>query len=147
MTEVRDRNKSDEAWVKHLEFIQNAITRMANNSFWLKGWAVTLVAATFALNITTPSSLLILIALVPTVAFWGLDAYFLRQERLFRRLYDDVRKNPDRIDMSMDHSPFQNNVETVKQIANSNSLRVFYGSTVVLILLASLLRFLFALLG
>jgi hypothetical protein len=58
MTDVQDRNKTDEAWVKHLEFIQNAITRMATNSFWLKGWAVTLVAATFALNITTPSSLL-----------------------------------------------------------------------------------------
>lgn len=147
MTEVRDRNKSEEAWVKHLEFIQNAITRMATNSFWLKGWTVTLVAATFALNITTPSSLLILISLVPTLAFWGLDAYFLQQERLFRRLYDDVRLNPERVDMSMDHSGFKNEVETIRQIAWSKSIRDFYGAVVVLILLAALLRFLFALLG
>lgn len=146
MTDVQDRNKTDEAWVKHLEFIQNAITRMATNSFWLKGWAITLVAATFALNITTPSSLLILIALVPTVAFWGLDAYFLRLERLFRRLYDDVREKPERTDMSMDPAKFSDQVQTTFQIAKSDSIRTFYGAVVVLILLAALLRFLFALL-
>ena len=36
--------------LKHLEFIQGIITRMANNSFMLKGWAVTLVAGIFALS-------------------------------------------------------------------------------------------------
>ena len=34
---------------KYLEFIQQTITRMANNSFLLKGWTVTLSAAIFAL--------------------------------------------------------------------------------------------------
>lgn len=140
MAEVQNRNRSDEAWIKHLEFIQNAITRMANNSFWLKGWSVTLVAATFALNITTPSSLLILIALVPVLAFWYLDAYFLHQERLFRRLYDNVCANPDRVDMSMDTRAFKNSVQTVWQIAKSDSIRAFHGSITVLVLLAAGLR-------
>ncbi len=140
MTEVRDRNKSDEAWLKHLEFIQNAITRMANNSFWLKGWSVTLVAATFALNITTPSSLLILIALVPVLAFWYLDAYFLHQERLFRRLYDNVCANPDRADMSMNIAEFKNRVQGVWEIARSDSIRAFHGAITVLVLLAAGLR-------
>lgn len=147
MTNVQDRNKTDEAWIKHLEFIQNTITRMATNSFWMKGWAVTLVAATFALNITTPSSFLILIALIPTVAFWGLDAYFLRLERMFRRLYDDVREKPERIDMSMDPAEFTDSVQTSQQIAMSDSIRVFYGSIVVLVLLAAILRLVFTLIG
>ena len=43
--------------IKHLEFIQAVITRMAGNSFVLKGWAITLAAAGFALaakETTTP---------------------------------------------------------------------------------------------
>ena len=39
------------------------------------------------------------LAYFPAVMFWMLDAYFLRQERLFRRLYDDVRGR-DGIDFS-----------------------------------------------
>ena len=35
--------------LKHLEFIQQAINRMASNLFLLKGWTVTLIAAMFAL--------------------------------------------------------------------------------------------------
>ncbi len=35
--------------IKHLEFIQIVITRMNVNSFFLRGWSVTLVAALFAL--------------------------------------------------------------------------------------------------
>ena len=33
----------------HLQMIQAVITRMAGNSFLIKGWSVTLVAALFAL--------------------------------------------------------------------------------------------------
>jgi len=36
--------------IKHLEFIQTIINRMAANSFLIKGWAITLVAALFALS-------------------------------------------------------------------------------------------------
>ena len=35
--------------MQHLQMIQDVITRMANNSFMLKGWAVTLIAGIFAL--------------------------------------------------------------------------------------------------
>lgn len=35
--------------IKHLELIQVIITRMAGNSFMLKGWAVTLVSGIFVL--------------------------------------------------------------------------------------------------
>lgn len=38
-----------QAKIAHLGFIQAIITRMGLNSFLLKGWSVTLVAAIFAL--------------------------------------------------------------------------------------------------
>jgi hypothetical protein len=38
-----------ESKLKHLEFIQNVITRMNTNSFLIKVWVATLVSALFAL--------------------------------------------------------------------------------------------------
>ena len=40
-----------EAKLKHLEFIQNTINRMARNSFLLKGWMVTIVVGLFAISL------------------------------------------------------------------------------------------------
>lgn len=88
--------------IRHLEAIQGIINRMAGNSFALKGWAVTLVAGIFALAGKDTDKLYFLVAYVPIIVFWGLDAYYLLQERLYRALYDKVRLLPDeQIDFSM----------------------------------------------
>jgi hypothetical protein len=76
---------------RHLELIQGIVARMAGNSFMLKGWSVTLAAGLFALAARDSDWRVAAIALLPTVAFWCLDAYYLHQERLFRGLYDAVR--------------------------------------------------------
>lgn len=75
---------------KHIDILQGAINRMAGNSFLLKGWTVTLVAALLALAAEKANPLLVGVALLPVLAFWGLDGYFLAQERLFRELYERV---------------------------------------------------------
>src|SRR5947208_1973405 len=95
--------------IKHLEMIQAVINRMANNSFLLKGWCVTLVAALVALAQKDTRVAFILIAYVPVLVFWILDAYYLWQERLFRKLYDHVRgiNDESQIDFSMNTSPFR----------------------------------------
>jgi hypothetical protein len=80
---------------KHLEFVQAIIARMAGNSFLLKGWTVTLSAALFALAAKDSNAVFALLAIIPEVSFWGLDAYYLRQERLYRKLYDDLRLAPE----------------------------------------------------
>lgn len=88
--------------LKHLELVQGVISRMASNSFMLKGWAVTLVAGIFALAGKDTDKLYFLVAYVPVIVFWGLDAYYLLQERLYRSLYDKVRKTEeDKIDFSL----------------------------------------------
>lgn len=87
---------------KHLELVQSVINRMASNSFMLKGWAVTLVAGIFALAGKDADKLYFLVAYVPIIIFWGLDAYYLLQERLYRSLYDKVRQtDKDKIDFSL----------------------------------------------
>jgi hypothetical protein len=75
---------------------------MNHNSFLLKGWAVTLVVALFAIDISKENANFLKLSFLPVFMFWVLDGYFLYQERLFRNLYDDVRvKREDEIDFSM----------------------------------------------
>jgi hypothetical protein len=93
---------------KHLEFIQTAINRMAGNLFFLKGWAITLISALFALSAKDSKPEYVLISFFIIFIFWILDGYFLSQERLFRALYNDVRKlKEEEIDFSMDISKYR----------------------------------------
>lgn len=66
--------------IKHLEFTQSVITRMNTNSFQLKGWTVTIVAALLAIFASTKNELFILVSLFPVCVFWTLDSYYLMQE-------------------------------------------------------------------
>ncbi len=91
--------------IRHLELIQGVINRLAGNSFRIKGWAVILVSALLALFIPESRPDLAWIGFVPVLVFWGLDGYFLWQERLFRDLYNQVRTLQEvRVDFSMDTS-------------------------------------------
>jgi hypothetical protein len=87
-------NQFNDNEMKHLEFIQNAITRMGTNSFQMKGWAITIFAAVLALFAATGGvdALYLFIAIVPALLFWFLDAYYLQQERKFRGIYNDVAR-------------------------------------------------------
>ncbi len=77
---------------KHLEFIQNVITRMAGNLFFLRGWTITLIAALFAFFVKEASNnpIYIYIVYFLVVICWILDGYFLSQERLFRALQEEL---------------------------------------------------------
>lgn len=75
---------------KHLEFIQGVINRHNSNSFRIKGWAITITAAIFALTGTIKEPFLCFIALGPTIMFWVLDSMFLANERSFVSLYSCV---------------------------------------------------------
>ena len=97
-----------EAKLKHLELIQGVINRLATNSFRIKGWAVVLVSALLVLLARKESIGFVYVGFVPVLVFWGLDGYFLWQERLFRDLYDYVRELEEAdIDFSMDIGSFK----------------------------------------
>ena len=91
-----------ERQLKHLEFVQGVVNRLAANSFRIKGWSVVLVSALFVLAAREGRIAFSFIALVPLAFLWWLDGYFLWQERLFRALYDHVRSlDESKIDFSM----------------------------------------------
>ena len=76
--------------IKHLEFIQGVVTRMGSNSFQMKGWMVAIISALLAIYANGQNRLYALFGLLPVFIFWGLDAYYLQQERKFRGVYNDV---------------------------------------------------------
>ena len=98
-----------------MEFIQNVINRMARNSFMLKSLMALQVAAAVAFqakggSAASDSDISENSVLVAVIPFWYLDSYFLRQERLFRKLYEHVRElNEGDIDFSMKVSVFSKN--------------------------------------
>ena len=96
--------------LKHLEFIQNTISRMGSNSFIIKGWLITLVSALYALAAKDANINYVMVTYLAIPTFWGLNGYFLSQERKFRSLYDIVRiKEENKIDFSMDTKPYVTN--------------------------------------
>lgn len=76
-----------EAKIKHLEFIENVIERMARNSFMLKGWAITIFAGVLALADTNHVLIPLIATIVTTIMFWYLDSFYLQQERLSKNVY------------------------------------------------------------
>lgn len=129
-----------DAKLKHLELIQGVINRLASDSFRMKGWTVVLLAALFILLARHELLGAATIALLPILAFWGLDGYFLWQERLFRAHYDHVRKlTTDEIDFSMDISPYKDPFpRTWLGATISRTLLTFYGALIATVFAATL---------
>ena len=128
-----------EAKIKHLEFIQNTIDRMSHNSFLLKGWNITIIGALFALTFKESNIQYLYVSGIITALFWLLDGYFLSRERLFIKLFDNVRKlNESKVDFSMDVKKFQHCCNWVGAIF-SKTLMIFYGGIIIIHLILTYL--------
>ncbi len=88
--------------IKHLEMIQSVINRLANNSFTLKSWTITLVVATITFISKSEDKKYMMIVYFPIILFMILSTYYLFLEKLFRKLYENVIvKDEDEIDFKM----------------------------------------------
>ena len=117
--------------ISHLNMIQSIITRMGNNSFALKGWAVGIMIAVYAFA-GNSNVKAVIVTLMPLIVFWFIDTYYLMLERKFRCLYDDVRiKDEKDIDFSMNPNDVKINLDEVNKygffsIFFSKSVLPFY---------------------
>ena len=77
---------------KEMELIQACVTRMADNSFRLKELYISLIAVALTIMMSQKFSLLFVggTLLGITLIFWGLDAFFLKMETLYRWKYEWV---------------------------------------------------------
>ena len=133
MSESKSENK-----IKHLEFIQLTIARMNVNSFMVKGWLVTLVAAIFVLSNKDSNTAFLWIAPFISILFWILDGFFISTERKYRSLYDEIRlKQESEIDYSMNASKYEGGSNSFFMSLLSITLLLFYPVVIVASILAS----------
>jgi len=129
---------------KELDLIQSCVTRMAQNSFALKGWALAVLAALVALSAERMALwVLCLIGIALLMMFWMLDAFFLQMEKCYRFKYEwviEVRSNGNRCKL-YDLNPYD--MATRKEgkktpsilsvmISKPCTLLLFYGSPILI---------------
>ncbi len=134
-----------EVFHKEIDLIQACITRMANNSFLLKGWAISIIAVVLALaDKAANPALLSVVLLIPLLSFWYLDAFFLRTERMYRKMYEWVlekRKNDDSTFLyDLNPNRFKDEVDSIREVMMSITLKCFYGIPVLLTLVVIIIR-------
>jgi len=87
-----------------------------------------LISALFALSTKDSNTKLIMFAYIPAFIFWGLDGYFLSQERIYRIHYERIRiKKPEEINFSMDTSNIQCGFNEWFSATFSKTLLPFHG--------------------
>ena len=84
--------------VRHLEMIQDVVRRMADNSFAIRRWSIGAAGALIGAAFVTDEAAIAFVGAAMATAFWALDAYYLRQERWFRALYDKLRAESDAVE-------------------------------------------------
>jgi hypothetical protein len=113
--------------IKHLEFIQTVIGRMADQSFLLKGWAITISIGLFAfLKDISLTFHQVLLLNLPILIFWIMDSFYLSKERAFRSLYEN-RSASDH-DFSLNIKPFCKGRNMWWRTFFSLTLIIFYGT-------------------
>jgi hypothetical protein len=85
--ELRQLNENSPSVQGHLGIVQSVINRMATNSASAKAWCVTLVSAILVLVGDKGKPALLFLAVIPTLLFLFLDAYYLALEKGFRTSY------------------------------------------------------------
>lgn len=127
----------DEFFIKYLELIQKIIERMARNSFQIKAWAATLFTAIIILTYSIINILIFIVLIFVICMFWGLDSYYLRQERLFRKLYKvkvkEFNENAKKV-----NQPYSMNVDSYREDEVS-TLRIMFSISELLYYIAFLI--------
>lgn len=119
---------------KEIDLIQSCITRMAQNSFMIKGWFVSLYAVILALLPEKVNIFLLCTALVAVnLIFWYLDGFFLRTEKVYKKIYDWVLKvrpqNSRKLLYQLDPMAFKGKIEETESVWSvmwSKTLLWFY---------------------
>ena len=116
----------NELFTKYAEMLQNIINRLAKNSFQIKAWAATIFTAVVVLTYSIINILIFIVLIIVITLFWALDSYYLKQERLFRKLYsqkvkqfnnDAEKENIEMFDMNVSAFQVDNIIKTMFSIS------------------------------
>lgn len=118
---------------KESDIIQGIIKRKATESFLIKGWTVTLIVATL---IFQGERFQVLVAFIPLLSFWFLDANYQQQIKLYKKLYKwNIANRMDTDEYVFDinvNGRFKNSVPSRIELMVSDKIVWFYMAMVVL---------------
>lgn len=126
--------------VKHLEIIQGVVNRLGHDSFLIKGWSMAVLVAgiIFISRNQIQSEWIILAFILPVLGFWVLDGYFLRKERMFIEIYNEIRQQ-EITDFEMNHEKHANKPKCGRLSSMfSETLLVFYATEIIFVLVVFL---------
>ena len=86
---------------EYLQMLQEPICRMSTISAIFKGFAATIVAGVSTISYSTTNILILALSFLPVLSFAILDIYYLKLERKYRYLFEQVRMDKHDIDFSM----------------------------------------------
>lgn len=133
--------------IKHLEFIESAIGRMAQNSFHAKTWCISVFTALVAFYFSQYSQseslyYILILAVVSVLFFAAIDAYYLYLERGFRYLYDTVARLNDEqpvANYSMEIPKSARGGKNFWKALESRTVLFFYGILELVIVISAVL--------
>lgn len=131
------------AMLKEMDLIQEVIKRMSNTSSLIKGWTVTMISVILAAKADSSA---VYFVIIPIILFWFLDAYFLQNERQYRKLYAWVvqHRMNDLTDLfSLNAARFKTEGQTIWTTMFSFTLGMFYGGATLLVIAYFLTRVFF----
>lgn len=139
-------DKEKEYLIEHMKMTQDIITRMNKNSFQLKSWMLTIVSACLALFGSSSNVAYIWISIVPTIVFWSLDSFYLKEERKYVALHEKLvemfnenkpTKNIKFFDLSTKN--YKGSRYNFFAVLFSKTERRLYLSTVILLVIAGII--------
>ena len=139
-----ENNKIPDGKKEYLQMLQEPICRMSTISAIFKGFAATIVAGISVISYPSTSIWILGLSFLPVVAFAILDIYYLKLERKFRFLFDQVRCDNHDIDFSMELT--KDPIEIIKAKARtwdcikSPSIYLFYPLMLLVLIVVLILK-------
>lgn len=128
----------------YLQLIQEPICRMSTISAIFKGFAATIVAGIAMISYEEVNVLVLGLSFLPLLAFFALDIYYLKLERKFRLLYNQVVDNIHPIDYSLKLKFTKQELNDAKattwECVKSPSIYLFYPLMVAILILVFVLK-------
>lgn len=134
-----NENVKTEELHKEIDLIQGCINRMAQNSFLIKGWTVTLFTVVLALlpeKVEQNNRILLgVVMLAISIMFWYMDSFFLATEKNYRKVYSWVLqerlKNNRQLMYELNFKKYEIEANlsatSLCEVAFAKTLKYFYG--------------------
>ena len=128
----------------YLTMIQEPISRLSTASSVFKGFAATIVTGIAALSYSDISTILLVLSFFPILSFAALDIYYLRLEKRYRGLYNDILLGKHEVDYSITLPRDKESIKRAKaSIWNcilSPSILLFYPAMFVVLIIVCVLK-------